>query len=79
MKINIWKKWRKSDKNTLTTEKVSKPLEDIWLGRLEETLARMKTEVEKIKAAKISEEKRRTRLLYCSSLVLLFLPGLLIL
>ena len=53
VKVNIWKKWRKSEKNTPTTEKVSKPLEDIWLGRLEETLARMKLEVEKRKSAKI--------------------------
>ena len=54
LKVNIWKKWRKrSEKNTPTTEKASKPLEDIWLGRLEETLARMKLEVEKRKSAKI--------------------------
>ena len=41
VKVNIWKKWRKrSDKNTTNTEKVSKPLEDIWLERLEETLVK---------------------------------------
>ena len=43
LKVNIWKKWRKrSEKNTPTTEKASKPLEDIWLGKVEETLARGK-------------------------------------
>ena len=47
VKINIWKKWRNAGKNTPTaTEKATRPMEDTWLGKLEETLARMRTEVE---------------------------------
>ena len=64
-KVNIWKKWRKrSDKITTTNnEKISKPMEDIWLEKLEETVERMRLEVEKRNSAKIIEEKRRNKLL----------------
>ena len=64
VKINIWKKWRKAGKNTQTiTENAKGPMEDKWLGKLEETLARMRSEVEKRRSAKLIEEKRRTKLL----------------
>ena len=65
VKVNIWKKWRRrSDKITTTnTEKISKPMEDIWLEKLEETVERMRLEVEKRNSAKIIEEKRRRKTL----------------
>ena len=59
-KVNIWKKWRPDKITTTNNEKISKPMEDIWL---EKTVERMRLKVEKRNSATIIEEKRRRKTL----------------
>ena len=63
-KVNMWKRWRKetADKKT-ETEEVHKTNKEKWLGKLEETLERLKKEVEDRKRAKEIFEERRKKLL----------------
>ena len=64
-KINIWKKWRKADKNREASTKAY-PKEDKdkeWLERLEDTLDKLKREDESRKETRTLNEKRRKSLL----------------
>ena len=63
-KVNMWKRWRKetADKKT-ETEDVHKTNKEKWLGKLEETLERLRKEVEDRKRAKEIYEERRKKLL----------------
>ena len=64
--MNIWKKWRRrEDKNPTPSKKenTKQREEENWLEGLEETLARIRQEVEKRNAAKIDEARRRNKLL----------------
>ena len=62
-KVNIWKKWRGTDKKKEPTQDKRICLTDTRLERLEEILSRMKAEVEKRKETQIVEENRRNKLL----------------
>ena len=63
-KVNMWKRWRKetADKKT-ETEDVHKTNKEKCLGKLEETLERLRKEVEDRKRAKEIYEERRKKLL----------------
>ena len=62
-KVNIWKKWRQKHKNMSSQPAKKRCLEDTRPERLEETLERMKAEVQNRKKARIVEEKRKNNLL----------------
>ena len=63
-KVNMWKRWRKETaEKKKETEEVHKTNEEKWLGKLEETLERLKKEVEDKKRAKEIYEERRKKLL----------------
>ena len=64
IKVNIWKKWRReTEEKKAETERNQKNNQERWLEKLEETLARMKREVEEKKRAKIAIEARRKKLI----------------
>ena len=61
VKLNIWKKWRKEpEEKKKETESKHSTNHVKWLAKIEETLERMKREVEeKMKADATFEEKRK--------------------
>ena len=64
MKLNIWKKWRKEPEEKKAQQTtINKNNQDKWLEKLEETLAKMRREVEESKKAKIKMEETRRKLL----------------
>ena len=56
-KVNIWKKWRQKDKNMSSQPAKKRCLEDTRLERLEETLKRMKAEVQNRKRQELWKKK----------------------
>jgi hypothetical protein len=51
-KVNMWKRWRKEAAEKKTeTEETNKSIQDKWLDKLEETVTRLKKEVEEKKKA----------------------------
>jgi hypothetical protein len=63
-KVNMWKRWRKeADEKKTETEETNKSNQEKWLNKLEETVTRLKKEVEEKKRAKALYEERRSRLL----------------
>ena len=64
MKLNIWKKWRREpEEKRKETEAKQRNNQDLWLEKLEETVARMKREIEDRKVAQQQVEERRRKLL----------------
>ena len=63
IKVNVWKKWRKESKEKRKeVEEKQKRQQERWLETLEETLTRLKREVDKRKRSKIIYEERREKL-----------------
>ena len=63
-KVNLWKKWRKeTTEKKIETEDSNKINQKKWLGKLEETLERLKREVEDRKRAQELYSERRNKLL----------------
>ena len=63
-KVNMWKKWRKEAAEKKTAKEDShKTNQEKWLYKLDETLERLRKEVEVKKRAKAGYEERRNKLL----------------
>ena len=64
IKVNIWKKWRKeTEEKKAETERENKSNQEKWLEKIEDTLTRMRKEVEDKKKAKAIYEERRKKLI----------------